>query len=707
MNKRNQRRLGVEALEARLVLDSIGLGAGPPDADWQSVIVSFRDNVANPHAAAQALVNAHGGALGHVYEHALKGFSAQLPAQAVGALAKNPQVKLVEQDLVMEAFGQTTPTGVDRIDAEYGARPYLDPAKLSGGNGYNGVNIAIIDTGIDGSHPDLNVAGGYNATGLVTSAWNDGHGHGTHVAGIAAALDNGIGVVGVAPGARLWAVKVLSDRGTGKLSDIIEGIDWVTSTHASGSVIPPIDVANMSLGGTGVSSAYRTAIQNSVATGIVYVVAAGNNYRDILGTDLTFETADDAIPAAYPEVATISAIADSDGKPGGFGSVTSPGYKDDTFADFSNFSNSGAYNNSFYLQNNWVNSPGLGIDLMMPGVDIYSTYKGGGYATMSGTSMAAPHATGLAALYIAQHGPATSASEVYAIRQALIDAGKPWRSFDGLNVPVGVANPDSPDKHEENLGWAGATGVDLPPTVTITAPNPGATISGTVTITANANDDRGVAQVEFFADGVSIGVDKDRTDGWSIAWNTTGLSNHTTRTLAATATDTKPQTDTSVPITVTVDNTVATMTATLAHSSQTVNAKFWRANVTVTVTDAANQPLNGAAVTGKWSNGSTVSGVTGAAGSDGVVTFTSANLSTKSVSSITFTLTGVVLTGFECTQPTLPASIPITRPVTATSHSATLYDQLAAWQAIEEAAARPKDRILAPETVDFLMTLDE
>lgn len=697
MKKRNQRRLGVEALEARLVLDSIGLGAGPPAPDWQSVIVSFRDSVANPHAAAQALVNAHGGALGHVYEHALKGFSAQLPAQAVAALAKNPQVRLVEQDMVMEAFAQQTPTGVDRIDAEYGARPNVD---------VSGVNIAIIDTGIDGSHPDLNVAGGYNATSATTSAWKDGNGHGTHVAGIAAALDNGVGVVGVAPGARLWAVKVLNDRGSGTLSNIIKGIDWVTSTRTDGTATEyartnDIHVANMSLGGTGVSSAYRTAIQNSVATGIVYVVAAGNNYRDILGTDLTFGTADDTIPAAYPEVATISAIADSDGKPGQLGRVTSPGYADDTFADFSNFSNSDAnHNSSWYFQNNPVDSPGLGIDLMMPGVDIYSTYKGGGYATMSGTSMAAPHAAGLAALYIAQHGAATSDSEVYAIRQALIDAGKPWRSFDGLNVPVGVANPDSPDNHEENLGWAAGMVADLPPTVAITSPSENATVSGTVTITANAFDDRGITQVAFIADNslIPIGVDTNGVDGWSITWDTTKVSAGS-HTIKAVATNSVGQVGEN-SINVTVDNTIATMTATLADSSTTVNAKFWRAYATVTVIGPLSP--SGATVTGNWNSGTVVTGTTG---SNGQVTFVSANLNSKSVASITFNLTGVVLSGYVY-QPT-QTSIPITRPVTAASHSATLYDQLAAWRAIEEAATKPKDRILAPETVDFLMTLDE
>ncbi len=333
------------------------------------------------------------------------------------------------------------------------------------------INIAIIDTGIQGidlgngiitgTHPDLNVVGGYNTTSLVTSAWNDGHGHGTHVAGIAAArghwTEEGVeaGVVGVAPGARLWAVKVLNDRGVGKTSDIIEGIDWVTSTRMDDNPDNDIHVANMSLGGTGVSTAYREAIQNSVAQGIVYVVAAGNSYRDIIGSDFEFGTSDDTIPAVYPEVATISAMADSDGMPGGLEDVpTSPGYADDTFADFSNFSNSDGLNKSWYFENNVVSSPGLGIDLMMPGVDILSTYKNSGYATMSGTSMAAPHAAGLAALYIARHDTAaTDASGVYKDPPGTHQCGGRGAA-EGLGDP-GDYNPDSPDKHEEKLGYAG------------------------------------------------------------------------------------------------------------------------------------------------------------------------------------------------------------------------------------------------------------
>jgi len=195
------------------------------------------------------------------------------------------------------------------------------------------------------------------------------------VAGIIAALDNSIGVVGVAPQAKLIPVKVLDRTGSGTWSSVICGIDWVTANASSLG----IKVANMSLGGTGTSDnncgntnsdALHKAVCRSRDAGVTYVVAAGNESG----------SASKLVPAAYDDaVITVSALADSDGKPGGLGPKTSYG-PDDTFATFSNY--------------------GSIVDLGAPGVSIYSTYKGGKYATMSGTSMASPHVAGVAALYI-------------------------------------------------------------------------------------------------------------------------------------------------------------------------------------------------------------------------------------------------------------------------------------------------------------------
>jgi subtilisin family serine protease len=396
-------------------------------------IVVFRDLVTNPSTDAEMLRGKFGLQLGHIYENVFKGFSASIPDQALNGLRNHPLIDFIEPDITMYASEQIIPTGVRRIAADKSATADIDGVD----EGMN-VDAAVIDTGIDQQHPELNVVGGVRFyLGMLTdSKYDDDHGHGSHVAGIIAARDNGSGVVGVAPGARLYAVKVLNSRGSGYLSDIIKGLDWVRAKASD------IEVINMSLGGQGSSTAYRTAIQNCVAAGIVVVVAAGNESMDVFGPDGKFGTSDDLIPASYPEAATISAMADSDGQPGGTGPTTSYG-SDDSFASFSNFSRSVAPGNP-------VSSPGLAIDLILPGVNIYSCYKDMNYATMSGTSMASPHAAGLAALYIVEHGRAYTANDVYAIRQALINAGKAQNSAEGLSTQ------NDPDQNPENLGWAGS-----------------------------------------------------------------------------------------------------------------------------------------------------------------------------------------------------------------------------------------------------------
>ena len=358
-------------------------------------IIVLKDSVADPVAVAKDIGSKHGLGLGFIYSHALKGFSAEIPDAVLDKVKNDNRVSYVEQDQVVQAFAvspqvsqnsngnvkgsgssvtqpaQKLPTGVDRIDAD------LSPtAKIDRLDERVNVNIAIIDTGIDLSHPDLNAVNGKTCVPGTKNA-NDDNGHGTHVAGIAGAIDNGIGVVGVAPGANLYAVKVLNKQGSGFTSWVICGIDWVT---ANASTLG-ITVANMSLGGSGSDDgncgltnqdAMHQAICKSVKAGVVYTVAAGNSHVD----------ASTQVPAAYDEVITVSAIADSDGKCGGKGSATSYG-SDDSFASFSNF--------------------GADVNFAAPGVNILSTYKGQSYATLSGTSMASPHVAGAAALYIANH----------------------------------------------------------------------------------------------------------------------------------------------------------------------------------------------------------------------------------------------------------------------------------------------------------------
>lgn len=428
---------------------ALGGSLSPTDAQAQSppgvipgqYIVVFHDGVADPPGLANALVGAHGGALLHTYQHALTGFAVRFSATAAAALARNPNVAFVEPDLEAHAIlhgnnFQTLPPGIDRINADQNATANIDgvPDPMN-------VDIAILDTGIDLDHPDLNVF--YNQSFINGAATGDDDNyHGTHVAGTAAAIDNGIGVVGVAPGARLWALKVLNKNGSGSFSDIIEAIDFVTGNGQ-------IEVVNMSLGGIGKLDSLRLAIQNGVAAGVVYVVAAGNGSRDVYGNDGTLNTSDDSIPVAYPEAATISGMVDTDGRPGGLGPSTSRG-ADDTFYSNTNFSRS-------VVAGNPVSSPGRAIDVAAPGVNVLSTYPGGLYATISGTSMSSPHVAGAAALYAAANGRATDADGVAAIRQALIDGAQPQGAW-------GPSNTNDPDAYHEGLLYLAGGPTNTPPT---------------------------------------------------------------------------------------------------------------------------------------------------------------------------------------------------------------------------------------------------
>ena len=366
-------------------------------------------------ASPTAVAGSVGASPVRTYAHALTGFAAVLPQPAINALLKNGRVLFIQPDSRVSMAAQTVPTGIARMGAA--------------NNPNVTINVAVIDTGVDKSHPDLNVVGGVNFSTGPSKKWNDGNGHGTHVAGTIGALNNGIGVAGVAPGARIWAVRVLDDSGSGWTSDIIAGVDWVTARAGT------IKVANMSLSGEKVAGsgtcvsdgngglvdpgdAEHTAICNSVAAGVTYVVAAGNASTDACTRS----------PAGYPEVITVSALADFDGQPGGtgtgsfaFSSCTEN--VDDSFACFSNY--------------------GACVDVMAPGVGIYSTYTDGGYSTSSGTSMAAPHVAGAAAQYIATNPGATPAQ----VRAGLSTDGAPCATGDGRCTDDG----DYPDGAQEPL----------------------------------------------------------------------------------------------------------------------------------------------------------------------------------------------------------------------------------------------------------------
>lgn len=341
-----------------------------------------------------------------VYSHALRGFAGKLNKQQVDKLKKDERVLAVEPDVVVYAQAQTLPTGINRAEGDLSTT-----AAINGVDTRVNADIAIIDTGIQRNHPDLNVAGGYNCVPknprvTDTTKWDDDNGHGTHVAGTAAALDNGIGAVGMAPGARLWSVKVLNSQGSGNLSWIICGIDWVTSRAST------IEVANMSLGGTFSSATLDAAITRSVNAGVVYAVAAGNSAADAA----TFS------PANHPAVIAVSAIADFNGVPGGGAAATCRSDVDDTFADFSNY--------------------GAVVDVAAPGVCIYSTWLSSGYNTISGTSMASPHVTGAIGTYLSTRAKPTTAAGVAAVKNAVLSSAFAQASASGFTGdPDAFAEP--------------------------------------------------------------------------------------------------------------------------------------------------------------------------------------------------------------------------------------------------------------------------
>ena len=354
---------------------------------------------------ADALTSSLGLDVGFVYSEALDGFSARMPAAVAGVVERLPGVDYVQRDRKISIAAQTLPSGVDRIDAD------LSPtAGINGTPNSVNVDVAVIDTGVQPDHPDVGVFRATNCGGLLGFGTGDQNGHGTHVAGTIAARDNSVGVVGVAPGARIWNVKVLNALGVGLSSQVICGIDYVTANAGA------IEVANMSLGGAGSDDgncgntdgdAQHQAICASVAAGVTYVVAAGNDHEDSSGFT----------PAAYDEVITVSALADFNGAPGGGTASTCRADVDDTFADFSNY--------------------GADVDVIAPGTCITSTWMGSGYNTISGTSMASPHAAGAAALYAANN-PAATPAQVKAALQSAGNLGWTWPSedLDGTQEPL-------------------------------------------------------------------------------------------------------------------------------------------------------------------------------------------------------------------------------------------------------------------------------
>jgi subtilisin family serine protease len=365
---------------------------GPSQDLTNRWIVVFRDGTSNPDALTTALANGAGATVHFRYGAALRGFAATIPPAAVEGVRRNPNVSFIEADgLVFVSDVQSNPPswGLDRIDQR--------SLPLSGSYEYQnrgeGVRAYILDTGIKLDHVEYagRAVSGRDIIDNDADA-SDCHGHGTHVAGTVGGTN-----VGIAKSVTLVGVRVLNCQGSGSWSQVIAGVDWVTANHVKPAV------ANMSLGG-GFSAALNTAVANSIAAGVTYALAAGNSNADACGTS----------PASTPSALTVGASTSGDQR-----------------SSFSNF--------------------GTCVDLFAPGSSITSSVISGGYQSWNGTSMAAPHVAGVAALYLAANPTATAAQVGSAILGGAttnvlggIGSGSPNRLLYSLIAGGAVTPPPPP-----------------------------------------------------------------------------------------------------------------------------------------------------------------------------------------------------------------------------------------------------------------------
>lgn len=325
----------------------------------------------------------------NVYGSVLSGFSASLSEHQYQALASNPAVAYIEPNRIIKVASQAVPWGVTKV-----AAPLAHSNSISG----SGVKVAILDTGIKYDHADLadNYVSGYDFISDDSDPMDD-NGHGTHVAGTVAAVDNSVGVLGAAPEASLYAVKVLNSEGEGTDAELIAGLDWAVANS--------MDVVNMSLGSTETSQSKEDACDSAYAAGIVLCAAAGN------GGGVMY-------PAAYESCIAVSAT-------------------------------------NYYNNFAWFSSYGSDVEVCAPGVDIYSTY-GSSYETLDGTSMATPHVSGVCALILAAGQYQTPPDVREQLTSTCIDLGESGRDdYYGYGLVSAAAATGSTTGNQNPVADAG------------------------------------------------------------------------------------------------------------------------------------------------------------------------------------------------------------------------------------------------------------
>ena len=524
--------------------------AGPPER--VDVLIGFTQT---PGPSEQALVRGHNGTIRHSFR-LVSAIAANIPAPAMAGLLANPRVTAVELDgrvFAIDAELDNT-WGVKQINA---GTVHLD------GNKGLGVKVAVIDSGIDYTHSDLdaNFAGGYDFVNSDTDPMDD-NGHGTHVAGTIAAEDNEVGVVGVAPEASLYALKVLNSSGSGSWSNVIAALQW--------SVDNGIDIANLSLGSsTDPGDIVASAFENTEVAGVVIIAAAGNSgNRSGRGERISY-------PAVYESVIAVGATD-----------------KDDKRVSFS--------------------STGSELELMAPGVTINSTKLNGGYTEFNGTSMASPHVAGSAALVIAAGITDTNNNGRIndEVRQVMNDTA----------VDLGDSGRDSRYGYGlVNVAAAVAVIAPAPPSAT-------GTISGTVVDNDTLNPIEGASITDgtrqATTDANGYYLISDVSEGtYTVTASATGYDNASQTGVAVTA-DTTTTANFSLQA---VSQATTVSVESITYATEGGKNKDKHLLITFTLVDDLGNPVTGAFVSMTLAHDSTSWNGTGTTGSNGTLTFSLKN----------------------------------------------------------------------------------